>query len=72
MWLVGPGIMAATVFKNRQESPWDAILKKLVSRLIRMLVRDWAQKIFLCSIRGQHLSRCFRDLEFICKLDYWP
>ena len=27
-----------------------------------MLVCDWAQKIILCSVRGQHLSRCFRDL----------
>ena len=27
-----------------------------------MLVCDWAQKIILCPVRGQHLSRCFRDL----------
>ena len=27
-----------------------------------IIVSDWAQKIFLCSIRGQLLSRCFRYL----------
>ena len=27
-----------------------------------MLVCDWAQKILLCPIRGQHLSHCIHDL----------
>ena len=39
----------------------DAALIELVPWLIQMLVSDWAQKIFLCSIRSQLLS-CFLDL----------
>lgn len=39
----------------------DVMLIELVPRLIQMLVSDWAQKIFLCSIRCQLLS-CFHDL----------
>ena len=39
----------------------DATLIEIVPRLIQMLVSDWAQKIFLCSIRSQLLS-CFLDL----------
>ena len=39
--------------------------------LFRMLVCDWAQKILLCPIRGQHLSHCIHDLlmrrSFTCK-----
>ena len=35
-------------------------------RLIRRLVTDWAQKIILCPIGGQHLSHCFRDLLITC------
>ena len=50
------------VFKNGRESLWDATLNKPVPQLILILVSDWAQKIFLCSIGGQHPSRCFRDL----------
>ena len=37
-------------------------LSEPVPRLIRMLVFDWAQKMCLCPIGGQNLSRWFRDL----------
>ena len=44
--------------------PMDIIhaLSEPVPRLIRMLVFDWAQKMCLCPIGGQNLSRWFRDL----------
>ena len=41
------------------------MLKERVPRLIRMLVPDWAQKIFLCPIGGHHQSHCF--LEFLIR-----
>ena len=37
---VGSGIMVAKVFKNGEESLWDATLNKPVPRRIRMFVRD--------------------------------
>ena len=52
----------AKVFKNGRESLWDASLNEPFLRLIRILVSDWAHKMFLCPFGGQHLSRCFRDL----------
>ena len=60
----GSGKLAVVdVFKNGQESLWDATLNKPLPQLIRILISDWAQKIyFLCPIGGQRLSRCFRDL----------
>ena len=39
-----------------------SFLSEPVPRLIRMLVSDWAQKMCLCPIGGQNLSRWFRDL----------
>ena len=39
-----------------------SFLSEPVPRLIRMLVSDWAQKMCLCPIGGQDLSRWFRDL----------
>ena len=39
----------------------DATLIEIVPWIIQMLVSDWAQKIFLCSLRSQFLS-CFLDL----------
>ena len=43
---VRSGKTAAKVFKYGRESPWDATLNKPVPLLIRMLVCDWAQKLF--------------------------
>lgn len=37
------------VFKNGRESPWDSARNKPVLLRIRMLVSDWAQKIFQCA-----------------------
>ena len=62
---VGSGKTAAKIFKNERKSLWDAILKERVPRLIRMLVSDWAQKIFLCPIGGHHQWHCF--LEFLIR-----
>ena len=53
----GSGKTEAKVFKNGQESPWDATLNEPVPQLIRILVCDWAQKIILCPIRGQQNFR---------------
>ena len=55
------GRKASKVLKNGWESRQDAILNAPILRLIRMLVSDWAQKIFLCPIIGKHLSLCFCD-----------
>ena len=62
----------AKVLKNGRESLWDTSLNEpfprprendsLLPRLIRILVTDWAHKMFLCPVGDQHLSRCFRDL----------
>lgn len=46
--------------KDGRENPWNATLNKPVPLLIRTLISDWAQEIFLCPIEGQHLSRYFR------------
>ena len=55
------GRKASKVLKNGWESRQDAILNAPILRLIRILVSDWAQKIFLCPIIGKHLSLCFCD-----------
>lgn len=45
------GKAAAKVFKNGRDHPWDATVNKPVSRLIWMLVSDWAPKYLLGPIR---------------------
>ena len=57
---VESGKTAAKVLKNGRQSPWDATLKKLVRRLIRRLVCDLAQKIFLCPTRGLPVNSTVR------------
>ena len=56
------GKTASKAFKNGREDPRDASLDEPVSRLIRTIFCDLAQRIIQCPTRGQHLSRCFRDL----------
>ena len=55
---VGSGKPEAKVFKNGRKSPWNATLNEPVAGLTRILVCDWAQKIFLCPIRDQQNFRC--------------
>ena len=59
---VESGKTATKVFKTGRESLWNATLNQPVPRLIRRLVCDLAKTIILCPTRGQHLSRCFRNL----------
>ena len=69
---VGSRIMVAKVFKNGEESPWDATLNKPVPRLIRMFVHDW---FFLPNQRPASitlLSWSSYVKEFASKLDFWP
>ena len=54
--------MTSKAFKKGRKDPRNATLDEPVSRLIRIIVCDLAQKIIQCPKRGQHLSRCFRDL----------
>jgi len=72
----GPGIMAAKVFKNRRESPWNATLNEPVPRITRMLNCDWVPNIILYPIRDLQPSRNFRDplirRSFTRKVVCWP
>ena len=48
--------------KKVWERTWDASVIELLPPLIWMLVSNWAQTVFLCSIKGQLPSRGIRDL----------
>ena len=71
------GSQLGQVKRREQKSPWDTSLNEPVPQLIRMLVCDWAQKIILCPIRGQHqsivlLSWSSYTKKFTCKLNCLP